>query len=172
MILQRDFSLRNREDRLQRRREWDRACRVSETTEQREARLRIWRATDRIRRAAETDEQRLARLQRMGDWLQKHTYYIMILLYCTLSTITACNNLAIQTSLWPWDHSTIKRKNHVHTSCAHSCPTMPGICLVNCTLTYWWSVGQNVEINIHSLEYWGSLAQITYYISLLWCWIS
>ena len=46
----------NREDRLQRRRERERARRASETAEQREERLRVRRARDRARRAAQTVE--------------------------------------------------------------------------------------------------------------------
>ena len=56
----------NREDRLQRRRERERACRASETTEQREEWLRVQRARDRARRAAQTAEERAARLQQMS----------------------------------------------------------------------------------------------------------
>ena len=48
----------NREDRLQRRRERERAHRASETAEQREERLRVRRARDRARRAAQTAEER------------------------------------------------------------------------------------------------------------------
>ena len=48
----------NREDRLQRRRERERARRASEIVEQREERLRVWRARDRARRAAQTAEER------------------------------------------------------------------------------------------------------------------
>ena len=44
----------NREDRLQRRRERERAHRASETAEQREERLRVRRARDRARRTAQT----------------------------------------------------------------------------------------------------------------------
>ena len=56
----------NREDRLQRRRERERARRASETVEQREERLRMRRARDRARRAAQTEEERAARLQQMS----------------------------------------------------------------------------------------------------------
>ena len=47
----------NREDRLQRRRERERARRTSETAEQREEWLRVRRARDRARRAAQTAEE-------------------------------------------------------------------------------------------------------------------
>ena len=55
----------NREDRLQRRRERERARRTSETVEQREERLRVRRARDRARRAAQTAEERDARLRQI-----------------------------------------------------------------------------------------------------------
>ena len=42
------------EDKLQRKRERERACRASETVEQREERLRTRRTRDRARRAAQT----------------------------------------------------------------------------------------------------------------------
>ena len=48
----------NREDRLLRRRERERARRASETAEQREERLRVRRARDRARRATQTAELR------------------------------------------------------------------------------------------------------------------
>ena len=51
-------SLGNREDRLQHRRERERARRASETAEQREERLRVRRTRDRARRAAQTAEER------------------------------------------------------------------------------------------------------------------
>ena len=54
----------NREDRLQRRRERERACRTSETVEQREEQLRVRRARDR---AAQTAEERDAGLQRIRN---------------------------------------------------------------------------------------------------------
>ena len=54
----------NREDRLQRRRERERARRASETAEQREERLRVRRARDRARRAAQTAEESDANLSR------------------------------------------------------------------------------------------------------------
>ena len=57
----------NREDRLQRRRERERARRASETAEQREERLRVRRARDRARRAAQTAEERDARLRQIRD---------------------------------------------------------------------------------------------------------
>ena len=57
----------NREDRLQRRRERERARRASETAEQREERLRVRRARDRARRAAQTAEERDARLRQRPD---------------------------------------------------------------------------------------------------------
>ena len=57
----------NREDRLQRRRERERAHRASETAEQREERLRVRRARDRARRAAQTAEERDARLRQIRD---------------------------------------------------------------------------------------------------------
>ena len=57
----------NREDRLQRRRERERARRTSETAEQREERLRVRRARDRARRAAQTAEERDARLRQIRD---------------------------------------------------------------------------------------------------------
>ena len=57
----------NREDRLQRRRERERARRASETAEQREERLRVGRARDRARRAAQTAEERDARLRQIRD---------------------------------------------------------------------------------------------------------
>ena len=60
-------SSRNREDRLQRRRERERARRASETAEQREERLRVRRARDRARRAAQTAEERDARLRQIRD---------------------------------------------------------------------------------------------------------
>ena len=60
-------SSRNREDRLQRRRERERAHRTSETAEQREERLRVRRARDRARRAAQTAEERDARLRQIRD---------------------------------------------------------------------------------------------------------
>ena len=53
----------NRVDRLQRRRERERARRASETAEQREERLRVRRARDRARPAAQNEEERAARLQ-------------------------------------------------------------------------------------------------------------
>ena len=56
----------NRVDRLQRRRERERARRVSETAEQREERLRVRRARDRARPAAQNEEERAARLQQMS----------------------------------------------------------------------------------------------------------
>jgi len=60
-------SSRNREDRLQRRRERERARRASETAEQREERLRVRRARDRATRAAQTAEERDARLRQIRD---------------------------------------------------------------------------------------------------------
>ena len=57
----------NREDRLQRRRERERARRASETAEQREERLRVRRARDRARCAAQTAEERDARLRQIRD---------------------------------------------------------------------------------------------------------
>ena len=57
----------NREDRLQHRRERERARRASETAEQREERLRVRRARDRARRAAQTAEERDARLRQIRD---------------------------------------------------------------------------------------------------------
>ena len=57
----------NREDRLQRRRERERAHRASETAEQREERLRVRRTRDRARRAAQTAEERDARLRQIRD---------------------------------------------------------------------------------------------------------
>ena len=60
-------SSENREDRLQRRRERERARRASETVEQREERLRVRRARDRARRAAQTAEERDARLRQIRD---------------------------------------------------------------------------------------------------------
>ena len=60
-------SSRNREDRLQRRRERERARRASETAEQREERLRVRRARDRARRASQTAEERDARLRQIRD---------------------------------------------------------------------------------------------------------
>ena len=57
----------NREDRLQRRRERERARRASETAEQREERLRVRRARDRARRAAQSAEERDARLRQILD---------------------------------------------------------------------------------------------------------
>ena len=57
----------NREDRLQRRRERERARRASETAEQREERLRVRRVRDRARRAAQTAEEREARLRQIHD---------------------------------------------------------------------------------------------------------
>ena len=50
-------SLGKREDRLQHRRERERARRASETAEQREERLSVRRARDRARRAAQTAEE-------------------------------------------------------------------------------------------------------------------
>ena len=57
----------NSEDRLQRRRERERARRASDTAEQREERLRVRRARDRARRAAQTAEERDARLRQIRD---------------------------------------------------------------------------------------------------------
>ena len=57
----------SREDRLQHRRERERARRASETAEQREERLRVRRARDRARRAAQTAEERDARLRQIHD---------------------------------------------------------------------------------------------------------
>ena len=53
-----------RQIRLQRRRERERASRASETAEQREERLRKRRNRDRARRAAQSEEQRQALLKR------------------------------------------------------------------------------------------------------------
>ena len=79
----------NREDRLQRRRERERAGRASETAEQREERLRVRRERDRARlrlpkretpdcaitdvRATESEKERAVRLQQMRGRLASET---------------------------------------------------------------------------------------------------